>query len=188
MSAPLLAPDQTKAEKFLYTLAPGTIHFTFQTATDPKEARELLRNKRDPLARILHGTLAERWDPLITLSAAGAGIYVAVNETNLQGRKTTDIIRVRAYFADLDGAPLDNLKRLNLRPHIIVATSPGKFHVYWLVKDAPLNQFKQTQKRLAKLLDGDPIVCDLPHAMRIPGFPHQKRPDQPFLVDLCTHE
>jgi hypothetical protein len=31
-------------------------------------------------------------------------------------------------------------------------------------------------------------VCDLPHAMRLPGFPHQKRLDQPFLVDLLTHE
>jgi hypothetical protein len=180
MFSPSLTPDRTKAENFLHMLAPDTVQFTFQTFTDSREARKQF--KKDPLARILHGTLAERWDPLITLSAAGAGVYVAINETNLRGRRTTDIISVRAHFADLDGAPLDNLKRLNLRPHIIVATSPGKFHVYWLVKDAPLDQFKQTQKRLAKLLDGDPNVCDLPQAMRLPGFPHQKRPDQPFLV------
>jgi hypothetical protein len=188
MFSPSLTPDRTTAENFLHMLAPDTIQFTFQTATDPKEARKLLGNRRDPLARILHGTLAERWGPLITLSAAGAGVYVTINETNLRGRRTTDIIRVRAYFADLDGAPLANLKRLNLRPHIIVVTSPDKFHVYWLVKDAPLDQFKRTQKRLAKLVGGDPSVCDLPHAMRLPGFPHQKRPDQLFLVDLCTHE
>jgi RepB DNA-primase from phage plasmid len=186
MSAPLLTPNQAKAEKFLHTLAPDTTQFTFQTAMDPKEGRKLLGKARDPLARILHGTLTDCWGPLVNLSADGAGVYVAINETNLRGRKTTDIIRVRAYFVDLDGAPPENLKRLNLRPHMIVQTSPGKFHVYWLVKDAPLEQFKPTQKRLAKLIGGDPNVCDLPRVMRVPGFPHQKRPDQPFLVDVFT--
>jgi putative DNA primase/helicase len=188
MFSPSPSPDRTKAETFLKMLAPDTTQFTFQTATDPKEARKLLGKKRDPLARILHGTLADCWDQLVKLSAAGAGVYVAISETNLRGRKTTDIIRVRAYFVDLDGAPPENLKRLNLRPHMITLTSPGKFHVYWLVKDAPLEQFKQTQKRLAKLLDGDPNVCDLPRVMRLPGLPHQKQPDKPFLVDIFTCE
>jgi RepB DNA-primase from phage plasmid len=188
MSTPSPAPDRVKADGFLNRLAPGTTYFTFQTFTDPKEARELIENDHDPLARVRNGPITQHWRLLVDLSASGAGVYVTVNETDLRGRKTANIIRVRAYFVDLDGAPLANLGRLNLRPHMIVSTSPGKFHVYWLMKDAPLDQFKETQKRLLSLIGGDPNVCDLPHVMRLPGFTHQKQPDKPFLVDLFTRE
>jgi hypothetical protein len=131
-------PDRGVAECFLRALAPGNDRFTFQTFTDSKELRERYKaeRKRDPLARMLHGTLAERWNELVRLSAAGAGVYVTVNETNLSGRAAADIVRIRAYFVDMDGAPLTNLARLGLRPHLITQTSPGKFHVYWRVADA----------------------------------------------------
>jgi RepB DNA-primase from phage plasmid len=60
--------------------------------------------------------------------------------------------------------------------------------VYWLVKDAPLDQFKETQTRLAKLVGGDPNVCDLSRVMRLPGFLHQKQPDKPFPVRVFVRE
>lgn len=186
MHVPTSHPDRTKADWFLRALAPESDRFTFQTFTDDKEtrARYKAEGKRDPPARVLHGRLAEHWSELVRLSAAGVGVYVTVNETNLRGRAATDIVRVRAYFVDMDGAPLGNLARLGLRPHLITQTSPRKFHVYWRVDDASLDQFKETQKRLLELLGGDPNVCDLPRVMRLAGFAHQKQRDQPFLVEL----
>ena len=56
---------------------------------------------RDPLARISHGSLAApHCNTLKQLSAAGAGIYVVINETDFRGRATANIVRVRAYFVD----------------------------------------------------------------------------------------
>jgi hypothetical protein len=188
VTAPILAPDWSKADCFLRALAPESDRFTFQTFTDSKDQREAYRaeRKRDPLARVLHGALMECWQELERLSNAGAGVYFAVNETDGLGRATDNIIRVRAYVADLDRAPLENLKRLRLRPHIITQTSPGRYHAYWLVRGAALDQYKDIQKRLAKVVDGDPNVCDLPRVMRIPGFPHQKHPGRPFMVEYVT--
>jgi hypothetical protein len=181
-SAVTICPNRTEAEKFLRILAPESEQFTFQTFTDSKQARE--QHKRDPLARVLHGTLSQLWNVLVQYSAAGAGVYVTVNETNLRGRAASDVVRVRVYFVDLDGASIDNLNRLSLKPHLVVETSPGRFHAYWRAGSASLNGFKATQKRLAALMGGDENVCDLPRVMRLPGFPHQKEPNNPFLVQI----
>lgn len=93
-----LEPDRTQAKAFLAALDPAGARFTFQTFDD--------RCKNPTLARILHGTLAQHWNTLAQLNAQGAGVYVTVNETNLRGRKASDIVRVRCLFLDLDGAPL----------------------------------------------------------------------------------
>jgi RepB DNA-primase from phage plasmid len=187
VTAPVIL-DRAMADRFLRALAPETECFTFQTFTDSKQLRDQYKaeGRRDPLARVLHGTLSECWEFLVQRSNAGAGIYVVVNETNLRGRTAQDITRVRAYVADLDDAPLDNLKRLRLRPHIITQTSPGRYQAYWLVRAAALDHYKDIQRRLAKLVDADTNVCDLPRVMRLPGFPHQKQPDQPFMVEYVT--
>jgi putative DNA primase/helicase len=61
-----------------------------------------------------------------------------------------------------------------LQPHIVIESSPGKWHAYWLVSDSPLEQFKPLQQALAQRFNGDKAVCDLPRVMRLPGFLHQK--------------
>ena len=190
MAAPLAIPDLKAAERFLRLLAPKSNRFTFQTFTDAKEARKQYEaeGRRDPLARVLHGTLADCWPALVELSAAGAGVYVAVNETNLRGRTKADIVSIRTYVVDLDGAPIANISRLGLRPHFVVETSPGKFQVYWRVEGASLDRYKETQKRLATLTGGDPNVCNSSRVMRLPGFLHQKLPHHSFLVDLFAPE
>jgi hypothetical protein len=188
MSLVRLYPNRAIAEGFLRAFAPGTDRFPFRAFTDNKQLREQYKTERsrDPLARALHGTLGECWEPLVRLSNAGAGIFVTIQETDGLGQATAHITGIRAYVADLDGAPLDNLKRLRLRPHIITQTSPNRYHAYWLVRGAALDQYKGMQKRLATLVDADPNVCDLPRVMRLPGFPHQKQPDQPFMVEYVT--
>jgi hypothetical protein len=170
--------DRTISSSFLRALAPDAHCFTFQTFTDPSSVRKALNaeQKRDPLARLLQGSLEEHWDTLIGLSAAGAGAFVLINENDGRGRKAENIVRVRAYFVDLDGAPLNNLTRLSLFPHLLTHTSPERYHAFYRVADARLDQFKNTQVRLAKFMDADPSVCDLPRVMRLPGLPNMKAP------------
>ena len=168
------------AQCFLKALDDRTDRFTFQTFDDNK-----LRNDK-ALARIVHGTLDENYAELVNYSRNGAGIFVTINATNFRGRTKECIVEVRSYFADLDGAPYENILRLSLKPHISTQTSPGRYGVFYNIADAPLSEknFRQTQQQLAQLFEGDPSVCDLPRVMRLPGFPHQKDPNNPFVTQI----
>src|SRR5262249_47548733 len=130
---------------------------------------------------ILYGSLAEHTDTLQHLNGLGAGIFIAVNQTDGQGRKRENIKRVRAVTLDLDGEPLDPVKLCVLKPHIIVESSPGRYHCYWRVKGLAIDQFEDVQRAIAKRFDGDPAIGKLTHVARLPAFYHCKR--EPF----CTH-
>jgi hypothetical protein len=183
-----LTPDLTMADRFLNALDPRGV-FTFQTFSDRKEDKN---GSFDPNARVFHGTLAEHGQQLIELNQRGVGIFVMVNEGDGQkreGRKTcrtkSNVIAIRALFVDLDGTPLEPVREA-LEPDIIVESSPGKWHGYWLVNGVPLEDFEQRQKQLAAKFSGDPSVHDLPRVMRVPGFFHHK--NEPFMSRLVRPE
>lgn len=107
-----------------------------------------------------------------------ACISLTINETNGKGRKTADVIKVRAVWADFDGVKLP--VRWDIQPSIIIETSPDRYHAYWLTvlddskHEVPLKSFTPLQKGIAKKFGSDEFVSDLPKAMRIPGFFHSK--------------
>ena len=105
--------NRVETEKFLKLLEPKGDQFTFQTFDDNNE------RKSKSLVHVLHGTLDQHYEQLCRLNKAGAGIYITVNETDLKGRKAQNITRVRAVFADLDGAPLKPALQKPL-PQIVV--------------------------------------------------------------------
>jgi hypothetical protein len=164
-------PDHGAAEKFLNAISRST-KATFFAGHDREKSNK-------PWQR--HGQLHQLVPKMCELSEQGFGMFVTINETDGSGKRTVDrIIRVRACFVDLDGAPLTNSQRLRLRPHIVVTTSSGRYHLYWRVQGVGRDEFTSSQRRLARLMDGDPAVSDLSRVMRLPGFPHQKR--EPFMV------
>jgi hypothetical protein len=169
------SPDLAEAKRFLNLLDPEAEGFTFQTFDDSPA-------KRQSLARVAHGDLDSEARRLTAWSARGAGVFVTINETDGAGRKAENIIRVRAVFVDLDGAPLDPVLRGALEPHVVVESSPGRFHAYWLVADFPMERFEPAQKAIAARFGGDPAVHDPPRVMRAPGFPHRKA--APFLTKI----
>jgi AAA domain/RepB DNA-primase N-terminal domain len=168
-------PSPSEAVRFLAALQKGA-KFTFQTFDD-----DALREDKS-LALIRHGTLMQHWPELVQLNNRGAGIFVTVNATDLKGRTKDNVIKVRALFVDLDGAPLDPVTTCSTPPHIVVESSPGRWHCYWLVCDVPLEAFKPMQKALAARFNGDESVSDLPRVLRLPGFVHRKA--EPFLCWL----
>lgn len=168
-------PDMDQAAKFLEKLDPKATSWTFQTFDDNADRKDQY------LARKLHGTLEEHAATLADMQARGAGVYVTVNETDLKGRKVENITRVRAFFLDLDGAPLDPVTAWE-EPHIICETSPGRYHTFWLVDDCPLDAFRQVQKDLIATFGGDDCIHDLPRVMRLPGFWHMK--GDPYMVRM----
>ena len=150
---------------------------TFQTFDDHKGRFD------KSLIRVLHGRLEQHLQLLTELNQKGAGIFFTVNATDLHGRGTNNITKVRAFFVDLDGAPLDPVLSAPLRPQIVVQTSQGRFHAYWLVQEVSLDKFTTVQKVLIQQFGADPSVHDLPRVMRLPGFYHRKK--EPFLVQVC---
>jgi len=129
------------------------------------------------LVRVLHGSLKQHFETLAALNAAGAGIYVTVNQTDGRGRTAPNITHVRAQFVDLDGAPIEPVLAWSLKPRIVIESSPGKYHAYWLVtKEAStdFDGFRKQQRQLAKLFDADPKCIDLPRVLRLAGFNHRK--------------
>jgi putative DNA primase/helicase len=159
--------DRNQAEAFLKVIDPGAAGFTFQTFDDSP-------HKRPELARVFHASIDGAWDDLFRLSQRGAGVFVCVNETNFRGRKASDIVRVRALFADLDGAPLTNAWNVPLAPGWITRTSEGRYHVFWRVAGIALPEFTPLQKEIIDRTGGDRAIHDLPRVMRLPGCPHQK--------------
>lgn len=163
------------AFQFLKLIAENESH-TFQTFDDAKGS------KKSGLTRILHGDLEEHLEFLEALNKRGAGIFYTVNATDLKGRTAKNIVRIRAAYIDLDGAPLEPVQAAPLPPHIIVESSPGRYHAYWLIDGLPLEEFTFVQKALIKKFGADPAVHDLPRVMRLPGFLHQK--GEPCLVKI----
>lgn len=170
-------PDLNQARDFLNLLDAAAPDFTYQTFDDDQE------RKNGGFAIIRHGALETHASELTRANKVGCGIFVTINETDGKGRKGENIIRVRAFWVDLDGAPLDPVKAAPLPPHFLVESGgAARWHAYWLVEDCPLDQFRPVQKALAERFNSDPTVCDLPRVMRLPGFYHRKA--EPRMVRL----
>jgi RepB DNA-primase from phage plasmid len=178
----LLQPNLHETQQYFHALGASTSAICFQIFDDQG------RNRR--LAQTLHGSLDNLAPKLTQLNQQGAGIFTPVNEIAAGKPRTTEnVVRVRALFADADDP--DRLPeveaaiaRFGLAPSIIVETSPGKRHFYWLTNDCPLAAFTGAQRALAAQLGSDPAVSDLPRVARVPGFLHRK--GAPFLVRLVT--
>jgi len=149
-------------------------HHTFQTFCDKGINKKLIKQ--------LHGTIEQHLKTLTKLNQKGAGIFFCPNQTNLKGRTTQHIESVRAVFIDLDGNPMP--KKFELQPHMIIQTSPKKYHCYWITNDIPTASFSLFQEALAEKFNADPKVKDLPRVMRLPGFHHNKR--KPFPVKIIN--
>lgn len=134
---------------------------------------------------------------VLSESQRGQGIFVGVNPRSCRvqqnqtakecpggrcGKCDRCVALARVVFADLDGASVEEaaarVQSADLPdPTLIVASGHG-VHVYWRLEqpmDDP-QEWTRVQKRIAKLLDSDPTVCNPSRIMRVPGFLNHKRP------------
>ena len=180
-----------KSIKFFLELLCGDSLLTFQTFTDSKKLKEKYKGNgsNDPYARVYHATLSNLDSLLGKLkdlnSSKPVGVYLMVNEGDGKGRCADNVTKVRAAYVDLDGSPLEPV--MAYLPHLVVESSPGKYHAYWLLDDCPLDQFTPIQKALINKFQGDKAVHDLPRVMRVPGFFHHKgEPFQTEVIHQCV--
>src|SRR5262249_2959124 len=114
-------------------------------------------------------------------------VYVTVNETDLTGRRSENIKRIRAIWQEDDdghGGPYP------LIPSLVVESSPGKFHRYWLVADDwPADEqgradFAKVMERMVASYGCDKNAKDISRVLRVPGFLHRKDLMQPYMVRI----
>ena len=169
----MIDPDLEVASAFLARLDPSD-NFTFQLIHDSKKRSR---------SYILHGSLWDHSEELIAKQREGYGVFVCINATDGKGRETKNITAIRAFAADLDGAPKENIYRFGLVPSYTIESSPGKWHAWWLLEsqqECPLDQYTPIMERIARIIESDHKIVDLPRVLRVPGFYHQKNPDAPF--------
>lgn len=175
------APHLDWSAEFLEAIAPGETRFTFFTVADAKGTVN-----PEP-ARTYHGTLAQHAPALEAANRNGAGVFVAVNETDLQGRKASNIKRIRAAWHDHD-KPEAPRPEFPLPPLLQVETSPGKMHSYWPVSgDLAFDEHRGIEDVLAERYGHDPAARDLTRVMRLPGFWHMKNPARPHPVRIVSN-
>lgn len=143
----------------------------FQTFSEKPFREKNVKNKKDSAARVTTSTSRNYKSILDSMQSKGAGVYVQVSGGTTRGAR--NITHVRAVFLDLDGAPLsgvsDAVKNGYPKPHCIVESSPGRYHVYWLVHDCDVQMFGSIQKLLAMHFNGDQCVINPDRVLRLPG-------------------
>jgi hypothetical protein len=178
MSTTEIKPDLKAALAFIQAITgerdPAVTWQTF----DDSEA------KRTALAGWKHGRLSNKavraW--LLAKWKQGAGVYLMLARGDGKGRRAENAQPWTAAAVDLDGQPLP--EAFPVEPDIIVATSKGRWHVYWLLErleDAAA--WSDLQARLAAFYGGDPKIIDAPRVLRVVGF-HNRKKAQPFRVHV----
>ncbi len=153
--------------------------------------RRLLRFKPSPTIKVridvkpdvLHLAID---DPLLEeCHERGAGIYITVNTTDFKGRRKENIVRVRAIWRENDG----DARPLPAEPSLIVETSVGHFHEYFLISgNWPADgqgraDFDGVMERMVCDYGSDKHAKDINRVLRVPGFTNRKY-GEPFQIRI----
>ena len=164
--------DFEMARRFLQ-LVDASDTFTFQTFHDrPKGAEE-----DRTLAHVIPGPAGKE---LFSLHDRGAGVYFTVNRTDGAGRKGKNITNIRAVWQEDDDGVAVNFP---IEPSLVVESSPGRFHRYWLLAEPwPADEHGRADhaavmERMIETYGSDKNAKDLCRVLRVPGFLNRKHGD-----------
>lgn len=129
------------------------------------------------------------YDFLKSYNERGLAVYMTVNPVareyakgnRFSGVGNQHIVGVNALFLDFDqphAISLGAIDAMTLPPSIVVETSPGKYHCYWLLESnnvisvAEFTAFQSALQDKFIELQPDVSIKDLARIMRVPGFIH----------------
>ena len=176
-----LRPDLNEAERFLKLLDPNAEWFAFQFYWDPKDGSKPTKRER-PKSLLVQNPLKLAAPTLAEYNRKRWGVAVTINPTDGVGRKLENVLYIRAIKADFDdNPPPDNWP---IEPSIVVSTTPGRYHCYWLVKGTKMKQetAKGIEDYLVREYDADEKCAEMARAMRLPGFYHMR--GEPTMVKI----
>jgi P4 family phage/plasmid primase-like protien len=120
--------------------------------------------------------------------AAGYSVTVCVASMAGNRRLSGDVRYFRAVFAEMDSK---QLKEWPIPPSIVVETSPGRYHVYWLLefdKAWTAELWDGVQKRLVFDYGADNAAKDAARTLRLPGSWNLKTGRAPHFVNIVSAE
>lgn len=106
-------------------------------------------------------------------SVCTPSVHVLVNSTDLRGRKMQNVTGTRVVVVDIDrGIEREEIRAIadKYAPEMIVESSPGKYHVYWRIQQATLDEWEKLQMAFAEELGGDVMMSQYNKSIRVPGF------------------
>lgn len=134
------------------------------------------------------------------LQKKGLEIFFMVNEGdgvvypgNKIPRSQENVRTLSACFIDTDSAPWPKVKAFldekKLTPSYVVETSPGKFHVYFLLNPIEattpnVRKWQAAQAALAHVKGSDTSMTDYAKVLRVPNFLHLKNPSKPHKIAI----
>lgn len=159
------------------------------TQSDPNtvliDVRSIHDKLRDVPAHTRRGTLPALWEWITSENAGGRGIFVNISDMDGAGLLAANVRALRCQVVDLDGVDAqqqyERLIASAIRPAFAVASSRGRYHVYWTTDyHTDIALFTSIQRRLAAAYHGDPRIHDPSRVLRLPGTYHNK--GEPHLV------
>lgn len=141
------------------------------------------RTGYDPLAKIRLGGIKKNLRVLENINRRDGGIFFVVNQTDGKGGSNKNIVGINAVWCEFDSHGGSKLPKFPVEPSIVVESSPGNFHVYFLVdkrrsvanNKVMLEQFGSVINRMIKSYGSDENAKDLRRVLRLPGFEHRKK-------------
>ena len=117
------------------------------------------------------------------------GDGVPTSPTNPNCRSERNVTALNCCFMDMDNpSPTFDPQTITPQPHLVVQSSPGKYHCYWLIspvlKDRHVTKTWQAIQQALALKYGADCLTDTCRVLRVPGYYHLK--GDPTLVKLLT--
>lgn len=180
----LPSPPSTKemqhmsASDYLRLLDPTTENFLFAAFDYRKERKPKLQ----------YGSLDKLNSKLQALNDDVFCIYVTINETEGWSRKKQDITRCRAVWIE-DDVPVNEPRTdFPIPASMVVESSPGKYHYYWLTSTTEFEQWDAVMQTMVDVWGCDFKARDISRVLRVPGFVHRKNLDKKFTARLVSHD
>ena len=112
-----------------------------------------------------------------------ADVYFSAATRLRESGSKADVQELPGLWADCDTAEaVAALEQFPLKPSLIVETSPGRAHAYWLFNepllienDGTIAQVESVLKGIADRLNSDRSVAEVARIMRVPGSYNLKR-------------
>jgi P4 family phage/plasmid primase-like protien len=119
-----------------------------------------------------------RLDELLPIiqSANRDGCSVSIMTNPATGPKQIDVQEIRVVFADDDTYRMDPRTDWPLAPHMVVESSDGRYHYYWLIESGCITpeELGKLQKMIAARFGTDGSLSDFAKKARLPGTYHLK--------------
>lgn len=172
-------PDEEQMKTFIKRIHPNAGEkIWFQTFGKSNNPKAVPKSFCSPIGLTLR-------DRLIDANQKRLNVSVAINSIEGKRRRSDGVHKINALYIDSDDRAIsvEELLELPAVPHLVVETSPGNLHAYWLVYNCPVEKFKEFQCAMATRFGTDPAIHDLSRVMRLPGTINWKR-KEPFLARI----